>query len=224
METLKTNLISTTFMLLSVGIFITGLVGYSISDSKEFFMAILDSDGFNALGWTLLFSPLVVTLLFPIVMNKLNIVMSYVLFVVFCILDGLLLGIMFVIYTKSSILLTFGIVSITFIVMSIIGYTTKRDLSKLSSVLTMALIGLVITMILNWMIGSETISYITSGIGVIVYSGLIVVETKELKDLEATTTDIDSFRKNSIMGALFLHMSFINLFLHLLRFLGDKKI
>ena len=224
METLKTNLISTTFMLLSVGIFITGLVGYSISDSKEFFMAILDSDGFNALGWTLLFSPLVVTLLFPIVMNKLNIVMSYVLFVVFCILDGLLLGIMFVIYTKSSILLTFGIVSITFIVMSIIGYTTKRDLSKLSSVLTMALIGLVITMILNWMIGSETISYITSGIGVIVYSGLIVVETKELKDLEATTTDIDSFRKNSIIGALSLHMSFISLFLHLLRFLGDKKI
>jgi FtsH-binding integral membrane protein len=224
METLKTNLISTTFMLLSVGIFITGLVGYSISDSKEFFMAILDSDGFNALGWTLLFSPLVVTLLFPIVMNKLNIIMSYVLFVVFCILDGLLLGIMFVIYTKSSILLTFGIVSITFIVMSIIGYTTKRDLSKLSSVLTMALIGLVITMILNWMIGSETISYITSGIAVIVYSGLIVVETKELKDLEATTTDIDSFRKNSIIGALSLHMSFISLFLHLLRFLGDKKI
>jgi FtsH-binding integral membrane protein len=224
METLKTNLISTTFMLLSVGIFITGLVGYSISDSKEFFMAILDSDGFNALGWTLLFSPLVVTLLFPIVMNKLNIIMSYVLFVVFCILDGLLLGIMFVIYTKSSILLTFGIVSITFIVMAIIGYTTKRDLSKLSSVLTMALIGLVITMILNWMIGSETISYITSGIAVIVYSGLIVVETKELKDLEATTTDIDSFRKNSIIGALSLHMSFISLFLHLLRFLGDKKI
>ena len=224
METLKTNLISTTFMLLSVGIFITGLVGYSISDSKEFFMAILDSDGFNALGWTLLFSPLVVTLLFPIVMNKLNIIMSYVLFVVFCILDGLLLGIMFVIYTKSSILLTFLIVSITFIVMAIIGYTTKRDLSKLSSVLTMALIGLVITMILNWMIGSETISYITSGIAVIVYSGLIVVETKELKDLEATTTDIDSFRKNSIIGALSLHMSFISLFLHLLRFLGDKKI
>jgi FtsH-binding integral membrane protein len=88
----------------------------------------------------------------------------------------------------------------------------------------MALIGLVITMILNWMIGSETISYITSGIAVIVYSGLIVVETKELKDLEATTTDIDSFRKNSIIGALSLHMSFISLFLHLLRFLGDKKI
>lgn len=224
METLKTNLISTTFMLLSVGIFITGLVGYSISDSKEFFMAILDSDGFNALGWTLLLSPLALVLIFPIVMEKLNIVMSYVLFIVFCILDGLLIGIMFVIYTKSSILLTFGIVSMTFIIMSIIGYTTKRDLSKLSSVLTMALIGLVITMVINWMIGSETISYITSGIGVIVYSGLIVVETKELKDLESTTTDINSFRKNSIIGALSLHMSFINLFLHLLRFLGDRKV
>lgn len=134
-------------------------------------------------------------------------------------LFGLSLGSILLVYTASSIFTTFFVTAAGFGVLSLIGYTTKKDLSGMGAALIMAVFGLIIAMIVNMFLQNSDMDMIISGIGVIVFSGLVAYDTQKIK-LAYDQGDPVIERNN---GALELYLDFINLFLFLLRFLGVKK-
>ena len=220
---MKNSFMSNVYLLMALGLFITGLTGSIIGNDPEFITYIIDKDGWTGLGWTALLAPLLLVFLIPLVIHRLGVFYGILLFMLFAILEGLSMSVIFLVYTKSSILLTFGITGLTFLTMSVIGYITKVDLTRFGSILTMALIGLVISGLINLFIGSELISYIISGVAVLVFTGLIAYDTQKLKDLSNKIRDRDELMMYSVMGALSLYLDFLGLFLHLLKFIGDKK-
>ncbi|WP_347253037.1 Bax inhibitor-1/YccA family protein [Leminorella grimontii] len=151
--------------------------------------------------------------------------MATTLFMLYSVLTGLTLSSVFIVYTSASIASTFFITAGTFGAMSVYGYTTKRDLTKLGSLMVMGLIGILLASIVNIFLKSAPLYWAITYIGVIVFVGLTAYDTQKLKAIgeSASMDDRESYRKNSIMGALTLYLDFINLFLMLLRILGDRR-
>ena len=213
--------VSNVFMLMTLGLFVTGLTGYLVADSPTFLSLIIGESGFTIMGWVILLSPLLIVLIISTMLHKISGDVGFLLFILLSILEGISLSVIFLAYTTSSILLTFSVTALTFFVMAIIGYTTKRDLTQLGSILMMSLIGILIAMFINWFVGSETMDYIISAVCVIIFTGLIAYDTQKLKQYQPT--DSESMKKMVVIGAISLYLDFINLFLHLLTFLGDRK-
>ena len=152
--------------------------------------------------------------------NRLSAATATLLFVAYSALNGVTLSIVALVYTASSISSTFVITAGMFGAMSIYGYLTKRDLTAWGSFLFMGLIGVVIASVVNIFLGSSTVSWFISGIGVIVFTGLTAYDTWKIKELAAQGAE---GRKPAILGALTLYLDFINLFLMLLRFTGNRR-
>lgn len=145
-------------------------------------------------------------------------------FILYSVLNGLTISAIFFLYTTSSIASTFLIAASTFAVMSIYGYTTKKDLSSTGKFLFMGLIGFIIASIVNIFMQSEMIYWITTYVGVFIFIGLTAYDTQKLKALySAGALTGENMVKLSIRGALRLYLDFINLFLLLLRLLGRRK-
>jgi hypothetical protein len=108
-------------------------------------------------------------------------------------------------------------------IMAVTGYTTKTDLSKFGSIMFMGLIGIVIAMVVNFFLKSSALEYLISVIGVLVFTGLTAYDVQKLKRIGSQAMDASNTRKMAILGALTLYLDFINLFLFLLRLLGDRK-
>jgi uncharacterized protein len=146
------------------------------------------------------------------------------LFTGYAVLNGITLSILVLLYTQSSIALTFGITASTFGIMTLFGYTTQRDLTKMGSLLIMGLIGIILASVVNILFKSPAIYWITTYLGVLIFVGLIAYDTQKLKRMSLMLTeDGDLLQKASITGALTLYLDFINLFLMLLRILGRRK-
>ncbi len=145
------------------------------------------------------------------------------LFIAYSVLNGLTLSVIFVVYTGASIATTFFISAGTFTIMSAYGYYTKRDLTSIGRILTMALIGIIIAFIVNMFVESTMTAKIINYVGVLIFVGLTAYDTQKLKEIYAGDSGSEEFRKLSIMGALTLYLDFINLFLLLLRILGGRK-
>ncbi|MGI4738320.1 MAG: Bax inhibitor-1/YccA family protein [Janthinobacterium lividum] len=146
-------------------------------------------------------------------------------FISYAMINGLTLSVIFLAYTASSIASTFFTTAIMFGVMSAFGYFTKADLSGWGKLLSMALIGLVIAMVVNMFWDNSTLNLITSFIGVILFTALAAYDTQKLKQLAflGVTDGEEMHDKASILGALTLYLDFINLFLFLLRFFGRRR-
>jgi len=144
------------------------------------------------------------------------------LFMLYSVLTGMTLSVIFLRYTSASIASTFFITAGTFAVMSVYGYFTKTDLTKLGNMLGMALIGIIIASIVNIFMQSEMMYWIISYVGVLVFTGLIAYDTQKIKAL-AYAEDNEHTQKLALCGALSLYLDFINLFIMLLRILGDRK-
>ncbi|MEY4475223.1 MAG: hypothetical protein RL248_990, partial [Pseudomonadota bacterium] len=154
--------------------------------------------------------------------NRLSGSMATSLFMLYSALTGLTISSIFIMYTSSSIASTFLIAAGMFGAMSFYGYTTKRDLSGMGSMLFMGLIGIVLASIVNIWLKSTALMWAVTYIGVLVFVGLTAYDTQKLKNMgsQLDANDKDSFRKYSIVGALTLYLDFINLFLMLLRIFG----
>jgi FtsH-binding integral membrane protein len=152
--------------------------------------------------------------------NRLSAVVATLLFIAYSALNGVTLSIVALVYTANSIASTFVITAGMFGAMSIYGYMTKRDLTSWGSFLFMGLIGVVIASVVNIFVGSSSVSWVISGIGVIVFTGLTAYDTWKIKEMAAHGTE---GRKPAILGALTLYLDFINLFLMLLRFTGNRR-
>ncbi|WP_205437853.1 Bax inhibitor-1/YccA family protein [Edwardsiella tarda] len=147
------------------------------------------------------------------------------LFMFYSLLTGLTLSSIFIVYTYSSIASTFVVSAGMFGAMSLYGYTTKRDLSGMGSMLFMALIGLVLASLVNIWLKSSTLTWIVTYAGVLIFVGLTAYDTQKLRMMgeQIASDDRDGFRRYAIMGALTLYLDFINLFLMLLRIFGDRR-
>lgn len=152
--------------------------------------------------------------------NKLGEFTATSIFVGYSALNGVTLSILALVYTANSIASTFVTAAGMFAAMSLYGYMTRRDLTSWGSFLFMGLIGVVIASIVNIFIGSSSVSWVISSIGVIVFTGLTAYDTWKIKEL---ATQGVAGRKPAILGALTLYLDFINLFLMLLRFTGNKR-
>ncbi len=146
------------------------------------------------------------------------------LFLLYALLNGLTLSVIFLAYTASSIGSTFFVTAGTFGAMSLYGYTTKRDLTSMGNLLIMALIGLIIASVVNIFLGSETIYWITTYAGVLIFVGLTAYDTQKIKLMaRADFQTTENMQKGALMGALTLYLDFINLFLFLLRIFGGRR-
>ena len=145
-------------------------------------------------------------------------------FIGYSALNGFTLSGVFLIYTTESIATTFFITSSIFIVMAVFGYMTKRDLTKMGSFLYMGLIGIVIALVVNIFIGSSTVSLAISCLGVIIFTGLTAYDVQKIMKLNIIgNAGTDEDTKEAILGALTLYLDFINLFLMLLRLVGNRR-
>ena len=152
--------------------------------------------------------------------NRLSAAVASLLFVLYAALNGITMSVIFAVYTAESVASTFVITAATFGAMSAFGYLTRRDLTGWGSFLFMGLIGVVIASLVNIFTQSSAASWIISAVGVIVFTGLTAYDTQKIKAMAATGAE---GRKPAILGALTLYLDFINLFLMLLRLLGNRR-
>lgn len=189
---------------------------YNIGPNGEF----LGTTGFATL---VTFAPLGIALYFFMGMGRMSVQTAQTLFWVYSAVMGMSLSNLGLIYTGQSLAKTFLICSSVFGGMSLYGYNTKKDLTSIGSFLVMGLIGLIIVSIVNFFLQSAAIDFATSFIGVGIFMGLIAWDTQKLKSIYYSVGGGEMGQKVSIMGAFTLYLDFINLFLYMLRFFGNRK-
>jgi uncharacterized protein len=172
----------------------------------------------------LLIGELVLVVVLSAAVAKMNPFVAGLLFAGYAGLNGVTLAVLLLVYTSQSIGVTFGITAATFGIMTLWGYTTHRDLTRMGSLLIMALIGMVLASVVNIFLRNSAIYWITTYVGILIFIGLVAYDTQRLKRMSlAVSQDGELVQKASIVGALALYLDFINLFLLLLRLLGRRK-
>lgn len=203
---------------------VTALFAYLFSRNLDFVLMMYTETGLSIFGWVIMLLPLAFALTMSWAFNKLSYPLLVAFFAGYAIAMGISLSAILLIYTMQSIFITFAITSGMFITMAIAGYTTKTDLSKMGSILMMALVGIIIASLVNFFMKSEMMGYIISFIGVLVFTGLTAYDVQKLKNMASSSQMVGEFAKKvTIMGALTLYLDFINLFLFLLRLFGKRN-
>ena len=156
---------------------------------------------------------------------KMSFATAGLMFLAYSVLNGATLSVIFVAYTQESIATTFYITAGTFAATSLIGYTTKKDMSSFGNFFLMALVGLIIASVVNIFVGSSTLYWIISYVGVLLFVGLTAYDTQKIKNMltEYGIEDSEMTRKLALLGSLTLYLDFINLFIYLLRIFGRNN-
>jgi FtsH-binding integral membrane protein len=197
----------------------TGIISYGVSNSPEILQAIYGTP----LMYVVFFAPVGISVFLGVRLQQMSVTTAQTLFWVFASLIGLSLSSIFVIYTSESIIRVFFISASMFAAASLYGYTTKKDLSPIGSFLFMGVVGIVIASVVNMFMQSSQLSWMISMVAVGVFAGLTAYDNQRLKEMYSDAWQRDQTEKVAIIGALNLYMDFINLFVHLLRLLGDRK-
>ena len=213
------------------GVLLTGIVAYLV-----FTMAVVQGPsgpaGLTAFGqaiylsplkWVLMLSPLAFILVLSFGVQRLSTPATQALFWVFCALMGASISSIFLQYTGTSIARVFFITAAAFAGLSLYGYTTKRDLSGMRSFLVMGLIGVIIASLVNLFLASSALHFAVSVIGVLVFAGFTAYDTQRIKSEYYHGYDAAVMAKKSVMDALMLYLSFINMFLLLLSLFGSRE-
>lgn len=229
----ETKALSNTFMAnvfswMFAAMGLTALAAYLFGTSDELFSLIygINEKGvmsMTMLGWIVTFAPFIIVLGMSFSGSKLSTRSTILLYLLYSTLMGMSLSSIFYVYTSASIVKTFVITAGMFGIMAIMGYTTKTDLTKLGSILLMALFGMIIAMLVNFFTHSARLEYIISVVGVIVFTGLTAYDVQKIKNIGQMGIDEnDTMVKITIFAALSLYLDFLNLFLYLLRFFGRR--
>jgi FtsH-binding integral membrane protein len=203
------------------GLAATGGVAYAVFRSAEFAPAFFEAVVRNNL--ILMLVSLGVAFFLSFRINAIQVGTARALFWAYALILGLGLAPIFLMYTGESIARTFFISAGTFMAMSLWGYTTKRDLTGMGNFLMMGLIGIVLASIVNIFLGSTGLGFAISVLGVLIFTGLTAYDTQKIKEMYWDADGADVAAKKSIMGAFTLYLDFINLFLMMLRFVGDRR-
>jgi FtsH-binding integral membrane protein len=223
-QTSERAFVTNVFSLMSLALVISGALAYWFGTTDLILNLIdVEAGGMKPLGWVVMFAPLAFILVMNFGFNKLSYPALLAVYLGFSAIMGISISYIFIIYAMASIAKVFFITAALFGTMAVIGYTTKTDLTKMGSMLMMALIGLVIASIVNWFMQSDTMSYIISCIGVLIFTGLTAYDTQKIKRIGAGVEyGTAEASKLAVMGATSLYLDFINLFMFLLRILGRR--
>lgn len=206
---------------MGTGLLLTAFIAWYLSGSPQF-IAALYSNTVLLIG--LVVAQLALVFVISGMVHRLSGAVLTTLFMLYAALTGVTLSSIFIVYTTGSIVSTFFISAGMFAALSFYGFTTKRDMSGWGRFLFMALVGFVLTMIVNIWLKSSGLNMILPYIGVLLFAGLTAYDTQKLKNIgENISENSEDMRRYSIMGALTLYLDFINLFLMLLRILGDRR-
>lgn len=214
------------FSWMGIALGISAVTAYVFGNDQSYMQYLLNpaTRGLSGLGYLVMFAPFGLVLLMSFGINKLSSTVLTGVFLLYSILMGMSLSFIFLAYTATSIYTIFISTAAMFGVMALVGYTTKTDLTKLGSLLFMALIGIIVASLINMFLRSNGMSYIISFISVIVFTGLTAYDVQKLKNISANAeAGTEATTKMSIMGALTLYLDFINLFISLLRLFGSRK-
>ncbi len=215
------SLIKSVYMQMAAALSITGLVAYFLSQSVAFWQILTEN---MSLIWVIFIAQIGLVIWLSARITKMSMTSATLLFIVYSVLIGVTMSTIFMVYTMGSIASVFFITAGMFLAMSLIGYFTRLDLTRLGSLLFMALIGVVIASVVNIFLGSETLYWIISYVAVVVFVGLTAYDTQKIKEMLAEYGQADEMgHKLALYGALTLYLDFINLFLYLLRIFGDRK-
>jgi uncharacterized protein len=214
--------------LMSVAMLVTAGVAWSVGTSDALMSIFRDPLTLrpNILGWVVMFAPLAMVFAFGALINRLSAAGAQLFFYAFAAVMGLSLAWIFKVFTGVSIAQTFLITAIAFAGLSLYGYVTKRDLSGMGTFLMMGLIGLIVAMVVNIFLASSALAFAISVIGLLIFAGLTAYDTQKIKAdyiQHAQSMDSEWLGKAAIMGALNLYMDFINMFMFLLQFMGNRE-
>jgi FtsH-binding integral membrane protein len=226
--------------LMSVGMLLTGAVAWAVAGmsvsgvpmegavqigADRYLTAFGAAIYTSPLKWLVMFAPLIMVFGFGAVLNRLSVAGAQLYFYVYAAVMGLSISSIFLVFTGQSIAQTFLVTAIAFAALSLYGYTTKKDLSAMGTFLFMGVIGLVLASLVNLFLQSDALMFAISAIGVLVFAGLTAYDTQNIKTTylqHAQAGDSDWLGKAAIMGALQLYLDFINMFMFLLQFMGNR--
>lgn len=212
--------ISQVYLWMTTALVITAVVAAAVAADFNFVLSLYSS----GVVWILFIGEIGLVLVLGAAINRLSAPVATALFFAYSALNGVTLSIIFLAYTDASIVSTFLVTAVTFGVMSIYGYTTKRDLTSIGNLLFMGLIGFLIASVVNVFLRSEAIYWIVTYAGILIFVGLTAYDTQKIKRMASGgLADGEAARKASILGALALYLDFINLFLLLLRVMGRRR-
>ncbi len=210
------------YLWMSLALVVSGLAAYYVAGSPRLLAAIY---GNPIVFWALIIAEFGLVIGLTAAINRLSFPVAACMFALYSLVNGVTLASIFLIYTMASITSTFFITAATFAVMALIGSITKQDLTKLGSILLMALIGLIIAAIVNIFLRNSMMDMVISCIGILIFVGLTAYDAQKIKNMMLEYGDAvnDQTQKLAVMGALSLYLDFINLFLYLLRFVGKRN-
>jgi len=222
-DVLVNDFVRSVYNWMCIGLALTGCVAFYVSTSEAALNLVF---GNRIIFFGLVIGELALVFALSGMINKMSAQTATGLFVLYSALNGVTLSFIFIVYAQASIVSTFFVCSATFLACSIYGWKTQKDLTSFGGFLAMGLIGIVIASLVNLFVRSSAMGMIISYIGVLVFVGLTAYDTQKLKTMALMQhADLDAavIRKGAILGALSLYLDFINLFLMLLRILGNNR-
>ncbi len=204
---------------MSIALVITGLAAFGVSQSPELLQLIYGTP----LKWVVMLAPLGMVFFLSARIHAMAASTAQLLFWVFSVLMGVSISYIFIAYTGESIVRVFFITAASFAGLSLVGYTTKKNLSAFGSFLTIGLIGIIIASIVNIFLASSGLSFVISILGVLIFAGLTAYDTQRIKLMYMESDHSEVAQKKSIMGALSLYLNFLNMFLFLLQLFGNRE-
>ena len=207
------------------GVLLTGIVALLFANSSLINLVVNPATGgATPLFWVVVFAPLGLVFWLSMGINRMSASTAQTIFWVYAGLIGVQFSTLFLVYTGVSIAQTFFAVAVSFLGLSLWGYTTKKDLSGMGTFLIMGVVGLFVAMIINIFLRSPAFDLAISAIGVLLFAGLTAYDTQKIKSTYfAVAGHGEAMAKTAVIGALNLYLDFINMFLFLLRFMGDRR-
>lgn len=209
------------FVWMTLALAITGITAFGVATSPTLLAIIFGS---KLMFWGLIIAEFALVFAISGAINKLSLATATLLFILYSVVNGATLSVIFLAFSTAVIAKTFFITAGTFGVMALVGYTTKTDLTSMGKLLFMALLGIIIASVVNMFVHSSGFDLIISYIGVLIFVGLTAYDTQKIKQLCLMAPDGGEMsQKLALIGALELYLDFINLFLYLLRIFGNNK-
>ena len=206
---------------MTLALVITGVTAWGVAHSPAILQMIMTN---KILFFGILIGELALVWGVSAAINRLSLTTATLLFVLYSVLNGVTMSFIFLAYTYESVASVFLITAGTFAAMAFFGYFTKTDLSSIGRILFMALIGLIIATIVNIFLKSSGFGMILNYLGVLIFVGLTAWDTQKIKQMLSMAEDTgETAQKVALMGALSLYLDFINLFIHLLRIMGNSR-
>ena len=217
----RTALFRNVYLWMTMALALTALTAYTVAGSETLLQAIFTN---RALFFGLIIGELALVFILAANILRMSFLTATLMFIAYSVVNGATLSVIFLVYDLGSIGLTFLVTAGMFGAMSLYGFVTGRDLSSWGNLLFMALVGVVIASLVNLFLKSETLMWIVTYIGIVLFEGLTAYDTQRIKRMIHSGAAVDeTMQKLALLGALSLYLDFVNLFLYMLRLLGNRR-